>query len=185
VRVYLPPWQHWEQRTGVSFGVRCGIQGPHETTKEVGGFLFRRNKTVTEIEPYYPGMFIQLNCAKDSRHEEDHAVLIIRAGNDGQDIIGPKITQTGWWTFGMSLTPDSRCHFFAKPGVGDLTARDHLVSTTPYGRQAQYFNTIFFDVCSIDDGVTWSTPWIIDDPAIYYLGGGQSTTAGGQYSNYR
>lgn len=184
-RVFLPPWEHWEQRTGVSFGLRCGVQGPHETSKEVGKLFFRRTQTVTEIEPYYPGIFIQFNCAKDRRYNEDHAVLIIRAGNDGQDIVGPKITQTGWWTLGMSITPDSRVHYYARPGVGDLTARDHLVSTTPYGRRAQYFNTIFFDVCSIDNGTTWSTPWIIDDPAVYYLGGAPTATAVGPFGAYR
>ncbi|MBX3439000.1 MAG: hypothetical protein KF861_16030 [Planctomycetaceae bacterium] len=184
-RVFLPPWEHWEQRTGVSFGLRCGVQGPHETSKEVGGLFFKRNKTVTEIEPYYPGIFIQYNCAKDKRYKEDHAVLIIRAGNDGQDIIGPRITQTGWWTIGMSLTADSRVHYYAKPGVDDLTARDLIVSTRPYSRTGQYFNTIFFDVCTIDNGTSWSTPWIVDDPAIYYLGTGPSMTAGGRSNSFR
>ena len=85
----------------------------------------------------------------------------------------------------ISITPDSRAHYYAKPGVGNLTARDHMVSTTPYGRTGQYFNTIFFDVCSIDNGTTWSTPWIVDDPAVYYLGGGRNTTAGRGFNNFR
>ncbi len=185
VRVFLPPWEQWEQRTGVSFGLRCGVQGPHESTKKVGRFLFRRNRTVTETEPYYPGIFIQYNCSKDRQYKEDHAVFIIRAGDRGQDIVGPRITQTGWWTLGVSMTPDSRAHYYAKPGVGNLTAQDHMVSTTPYGRTARVFNTIFFDVCSIDNGRTWSTPWIVDDPAIYTLSGGQNRTAARRFSNFR
>jgi hypothetical protein len=182
VRVYLPPWDQWEQRTGVTFGMRAGVQGPHTSTKPVtSGWLFKREtmQVVTEVEPYYPGMFIQYNCPKDSKHPEDHAVLIIRAGNDGQDVVGPRIRQTGWWTLGMSMTADSRCHYYARPGVEPLTSRDHIVSTLPYGRTAQYFNTVFFNVCSIDNGTTWSTPWIIDDPEVYYLGNGSSAVAGG------
>jgi hypothetical protein len=178
VRVYLPPWNQWEQRTGVSFGLRAGVQGPHTELEDVGRWLFRRKKSITEIEPYYPGIFIQYNCARDKHHDEDHALFVIRAGNDGQDVVGPRIRQTGWWTLGMSITPDSRVHYYARPGVGDLTSRDLMLSTTPYGRQAQYFNTIFFDVCNMDNGTSWTTPWIIDDPAVYSLGGSREMTAG-------
>ncbi len=184
VRVFLPPWDQWEQRTGVSFGIRAGVQGPQTTTKKVsvGKWLFKgsRTETVTEMEPIYPGMFIQFNCSKDRNYKEDHAVLIIRSGNDGKDIVGPKIHQTGWWTFGQSHTPDSRVHYYAKPGVEDLTAKDLIVSTTPHGLPAQYFSTIFFNICSIDNGSIWSTPWIIDDPQVYHLGGGRQQMVGGQ-----
>ncbi|MEZ6050293.1 MAG: hypothetical protein R3B91_11320 [Planctomycetaceae bacterium] len=189
VRVYLPPWEEWEQRTGVSFGIRAGVQGPQTTTKQVGfgKWLFKgtRTETVTEMEPVYPGFFIQFNCTKDKNFKEDHAVLIIRSGNDGQDIVGPRIHQTGWWTFGQSHTPDSRVHYYAHPGVADLTAEDLIISTMPHSRQITYFNTIFFNVCSIDNGSTWSTPWIIDDPKVYYLGGGNRSMAGGRQQMQR
>lgn len=186
VRVYLPPWDQWEQRTGVSFGMRCGLQGPQTKVKEasIGRKLFRRETTqvVTEIEPFYPGFFIQYNCKNDpsSKYTVDHAVFIIRAGNDGRDITGPKIMETGWWTLGLSVTPDSRVHYYASPGVDDLTAKDHIVSTTPHGIPAKYFNTVFFNICSADDGQTWSTPWIIDDPKVYHLNGGSPGMASGQ-----
>jgi len=39
------------------------------------------------------------------------------------------------------------------------------------------FNTIFFNVCSVDDGKTWSTPWIIDDPKVYSGSGGGTRQA--------
>jgi hypothetical protein len=58
--------------------------------------------------------------------------------------------------------------------VGDLTPRDHIVSTTPHGIPAKYFNTIFFNICSADNGQSWSTPWIIDDPQVFHLNGGGS-----------
>lgn len=176
VRVYLPDWSEWEQRTGVSFGIRAGMQG--QTTEwEDTGFLRRmfgqHQRQVTSTEPYYPGFFIQFNSKNDPRFEEDHAILLIRADEMGRDIPALKINQTGWWTFGMSVSPDSRCHFYARPGVGDLTAADHLMSFRPYGIAGTYFNTIFFNVCTIDNGRDWSTPWLIDDPKIFYSGGPQ------------
>ena len=176
VRVYLPEWDQWEQRNGVTFGIRAGMQGPMEKQKEVsfGRRLFKgsRMETVTEMEPYYPGFFIQFNPkSMPGNKEGDHALILIRADGLGHEVPGPKITATGWWTFGMSVSPDARCHYFASPGVDDLTARDHIYSSLPYGIPGQTFNTIFFNVCSADDGRTWSTPWIIDDPKVFAFTG--------------
>ncbi len=61
----------------------------------------------------------------------------------------------------MSVSPDARCHYFASPGVDELTARDHIYSLAAVRILAR-LNTIFFNVCSADNGRTWSTPWIID-----------------------
>ena len=27
----------------------------------------------------------------------------------------------------------------------------------------------FFNVCSVDNGKSWSTPWVIDDPSLYFV----------------
>lgn len=176
VRVYLPPWDEWEQRTGVSFGIRAGMQGPTETWEEAsfGKRLFgRRREKVTKVEPFYPGFFIHFN-PKTAQNAEPHALILIRADGMGHDVTSKKISEPGWWTFGMSVTPDGRCHYYAHAGIADLTAADYLTSLLPYGIPAHYFNTIFFNVCSADNGQSWSTPWIIDDPKIFY-GTGQST----------
>lgn len=173
VRVFLPEWDQWEQRHGVSFGIRAGMQGPQDKMEPVKGFrrLFgQRFEKVTTREPYYPGFFIQYN--PKTATTEQHAVLLIRANEVGHDLPSMNIKQTGWWTFGMSITRDGRCHYYAKPGVGDLTSANYITSTLPYGIQGTYFNTIFFNVCSADNGQNWSTPWIVDDPKIFY--GGQS-----------
>jgi hypothetical protein len=175
VRVYLPEWDQWEQRNGVSFGIRAGMQGPQEKLEPTRGFkrLFGSSmETVTTTEPYYPGFFIQFN-PKSASNPAPTATLIIRANEQGQDMSARTITSPGWWTFGMSVTSDGRCHYYAHAGVADLTAADFLLSTLPYGIPGNYFNTIFFNVCSADNGQTWSTPWVIDDPKVYY--GGQST----------
>ena len=174
VRVFLPEWDQWEQRNGVTFGIRAGMQGPMTSEKEVsfGRRLFggSRMQKVTEMEPYYPGFFIQFNPKNMPGNKEgDHALILIRSDGRGHEVPGPKITQTGWWTFGMSVSPDARCHYFASPGVDELTAKDHIYSSLPYGIPGETFNTIFFNVCSADDGKTWSTPWIIDDPKVFWV----------------
>ena len=175
VRVFIPEFEAWEQRQGVSFGIRAGMQGMVTKDKPVsiGRRLLRGSRTqkVTEVEPYYPGFFIAYN-PKDANpaHKDPHAIILLRSDGNGHEVAGPKITQTGWWTFGMSVTPDSRCHYYAHAGVADLTAADHIYSSLPYGIRGDYFNTIFFNVCSADNGVAWSTPWIIDDPKVYYSG---------------
>lgn len=173
VRVWLPDWAQWEQRNGVSFGIRAGLQGPQEKVEEVGfGRLFRRKKTEMKMEPFYPGFFLQYVPANDPQNttHKPYAVMLIRANEMGQDMAGPKITQTGWWTFGMSITADARVHYYAHPGVGELTSRDYITSKVPYNIPATYFNTIFFNVCSADNGQSWSTGWIVDDPKVYYIG---------------
>jgi hypothetical protein len=177
VRVFVPEWSQWEQRNGVSFGIRAGMQGPYEKEEEVNSVrrFFRggkRMEKVTVTEPYYPGFFIQFNPkSMPGNKEGDHALILIRADSLGHEVPGPKIMQPGWWTIGMSVSPDSRCHFFASPGVDDLTAADHIYSSLPYGIPGKTFNTIFFNICSVDDGQTWSTPWIIDDPKVFIVDG--------------
>jgi hypothetical protein len=60
-------------------------------------------------------------------------------------------------------------HFYASPGVDDLTAEDYLTSQFPYGFQARQFRTYFFDVCNNNNGRTWSTPFVIDDPKLFVM----------------
>jgi len=176
VRVFLPEFSAWEQRQGVSFGIRAGMQGIMTKQKPsgLGRRLMRggaRTHTVTEMEPYYPGFFIAFNpVSANPEFKEDHAQILLRSDGNGHEVAGPKITQTGWWTFGMSVTPDSRCHYYAHAGIADLTAADFLYSSLPYGIPGDHFNTIFFNVCSADNASNWSTPWIIDDPKVFYSG---------------
>ena len=175
VRIFVPEFKDWEQRQGVSFGIRAGLQGMMTSQKpaSVGRRLFGGSKmqTVTEMEPYYPGFFIAFNpVAANPAYKEDHAQILLRSDGNGHEVAGPKITQTGWWTFGMSVTSDSRCHYYAHAGIADLTAGDHIYSSLPYGIRGEHFNTIFFNVCSADNASSWSTPWIIDDPKVFYSG---------------
>jgi hypothetical protein len=167
VRVYLPPWEEWERRTGPSFGFRAACLTHAKKTKKTGGF-FGGSRTTTELETYWPGMFIQFNKG-DGDKKPDSAVLVVRGGRSGHDFLGPKITETGWWTLGMSFTPDGAVHYFAKAGIDDLTASDHISSQYPYSYRCEHLQAFFFNICSGDNG-QWSTPWIIDDAALYYSG---------------
>lgn len=168
VRVYLPPFEEWEKRTGSSFGVRADCQTTKQKPASRGRF-FRSGGSVSEVESYWPGLFIQFNSKADRPGTEDSAMILVRSGTRGEDISGPTITKPGWWTLGMSFTPDGQVHYYASEGVDDLTPQDRLLSTLPYGYRAEQVNTFFYNVVNQDDGRTWSTRWIIDDPAIYVL----------------
>lgn len=173
VRVYLPSWDQWEQRNGVSFGYRAGMQGPMEKPDNSPvRRLFRgnKNRTITEMEPYYPGFFIHFVPGDDPMNKKGHpyAILLLRANELGHEMQGPEINEPGWWTLGMSVTPDGRVHYYARAGVEPLTQADYIRSSLPYSIRGTSFNTIFFNVCSADDGKSWSTPWIIDDPSVFY-----------------
>lgn len=163
VRVYLAPWDKWEQRVGNSFGFRLSCETT--ATKKSGSGFFSR--TETKMETYWPGMFIHYN-GKNSKGEYS-ASLLLRGGPSGADFWGPKMTEPGWWTLGMSVSPDGAIHYYASPGADDLTEQDRISSQYPYGYRAERFDTFFFDLVNRDDGSTWSTPWIIDDPTLYII----------------
>lgn len=170
VRVFLPPADEWENRTGPHFGFR--ISTSTVTTKsESRGGIFGGSRTVTENEPYWPGLWIHFRSKGHRGAREDSAFLSYRGDNRGRDIRCKEIPveQFGWWTLGLSVTPDGMVHYYASPGVDDLTAADHITSQFPYGFNAQRLRTFFFDVCNHNDGKTWSTPFVIDDPALYVV----------------
>lgn len=181
VRVYFPEWTEWEPRHGVSFGIRAGMVGPQDVEEEVEVGIFRKRtikKMVHKDDGYYPGFFLQYNPKSDPRFSEDHAVFVLRAETSGHDkVVGPKITKPGWWTIGMSIEPGGYCHYYAREGVEELRPQDHLFSSQPYGIPGHRFNTIFFNICSADNGTSWSTPWVIDDPKVYTAAGGGQTAS--------
>ncbi len=165
VRVYMPPFgDTWERRYGNTFGFRAGVT----TTKMEPAKGRRARGFERKTEPYWPGIFVCF-IPQNEKNKEDSAVFIIRGDQSGRDIFGPRITQTGWWTLGMTFTPDGMVHYYAHPGVADLTSRDLIGSYYPYSFRCEYFTTFFFDLINHDNGGTWSTPWIVDDPNVYVL----------------
>lgn len=154
VRVYLPPFEQWENRSGPSFGMRADCRG---------------RKPDGSSEPYWPGMFWLFRSETGRNIEEDFAQLTVRADRRGHDTRSHKVYEPGWWTMGMSFTPDGQVHYYAKAGVDDLTADDYLMSSFPYGDRCLTFNNFFFNVANFDNGRSWSTSWVIDDPKIFVI----------------
>ena len=163
-RVYMPPFEQWEKRNGPTFGFRAGCYTHAIITGED-----HPDKGRFGLEEYWPGMFVCFEPANPKRKTEDSAYLRIRGGRNGGEIRGPKIDQTGWWTLGLSFSPDGMVHYFASPGVDELTMDDHITSQFPYGYRTETLKTFFYNVCTKDDGKTWSTPWVIDDPKVYFV----------------
>lgn len=163
VRVYLPPLSQWENRIGCHFAFRssCVADAYKRPKTPFGG---RR-----EHELYWPGFFLDLENKEELGKEHRYATWRIRANRSGNDFNGLEISQTGWWTLGMAVTPDGRFHYYAKAGVDKLTKDDYITSQSPYGFRALQYRTFFFNVCNGDDGRHWSTAWIIDDPTLYYV----------------
>jgi hypothetical protein len=160
VRVYVPPFDQWEQRTGPSFGFRAALQAYKTETKKG-----RWGGSSTKLETYWPGIFIHFTKG-NGKDKADSASMVLRGGPLGHDFNGPKITEPGWITLGMSFTPDGQVHYYAHNGVEPLTAKDRLSSQYPYSLRAEQLDAFFFNVVSGDNG-NWSTPWIVDDPALY------------------
>ena len=165
VRVYLPPFEQWERRSGPSFGFRAGCYTHAIITADD-----HPDEGRFGLEEYWPGMFVCFEPANPKRKiEKDSAYIRVRSGRRGGEIRGPQIEELGWWTLGLSFTPDGMVHYFASPGVDDLTMDDHITSQFPYGYRTEWLKTFFFNVCTQDDGRTWSTPWVIDDPQVYFV----------------
>lgn len=154
VRVYLPEFEKWENRTGASFGIRADVRGK---TRDGA------------VEPYWPGFFVLFRSETSKQFDKDFAQISFRAQRNGRDHGGPKIYEPGWWTFGMSFTSDGQVHYYAHAGIDDLTEDDHLYSSFPYGSKCMYFDVFFVNVANWDNGKSWSTPWVIDDPAFYVI----------------
>ena len=171
-RVYMPPFEQWEKRNGPTFGFRAGCYTHAIITGED-----HPDKGRFGLEEYWPGMFVCFEPANAKRKTEDSAYLRIRGGRNGGEIRGPKISQNGWWTLGLSFSPDGMVHYFASPGVDELTMDDHITSQYPYGYRTEMVKTFFFNVCTQDDGRTWSTPWVIDDPKVYFVKRPQMATS--------
>lgn len=164
-RVYLPPTRQWEDRSGPHFGIRVGLS---TTTRKQRQGLFGLGGTETSTEPYWPGMWIHFRSETDRNVEADSAFIKVRGDRRGRDFYVMEIDEFGWWTFGMSVTGDGSVHYYASPGVDNLTAEDHVTSQYPYSFQASQFRTFFFNICN-RDGASWSTPFVIDDPKLYVV----------------
>ncbi len=166
-RVWFPEPEYWERRSGCHFAFRISLE--KESFASASRGRFRTVSHSEEDDIYWPGMFFQREIRSGGSGEvsSDRISMWMKATATGLRIEGPEITTFGWWTLGMSVTPDGQVHYFAKPGVADLTADDHIASDFPFGHRAVRFRSFFFNVCSADDGRSWSTPLVVDDTKVF------------------
>jgi hypothetical protein len=164
-RVYLPPMEEWERRNGPHFAFRAAVETTITETKKQ--FLFASAEKKDEI--YWPGLFILRGVKKQGGENVPYAYFRIRADRNGGDFLGPEIQTMGWWTLGISFTPDGLVHYFAKPGVDELTRADYLATAMPYGYRCEEVRSFFYNVVNSDNGRDWSTDWIVDDPKFYVV----------------
>ena len=162
VRIYMQDFDQWEKRSGPAFALRSSVEPPYRPQSR-GLFSSKPKEPLT----YWPGIMVDFYSKTKSKTDVDKAYFRIRANESGGDYEIKEIKETGWWTLGMSFTPDGQVHYFARHGVEDLRPEDHLASHHPYGERGMELNTVFFCTLSQDDGKTWSTPLILDDPSIY------------------
>ena len=80
VRVFLPPVDTWENRTGPHFGFRTALET--NVVKSSPGVRFSQSRS--ETETYWPGIFIEFQ-SKASERDYDYAYLRIRANEKGED----------------------------------------------------------------------------------------------------
>ena len=178
-RVYLPPAEEWENRSGPHFGFRgttvTTVWKTDDEEEQRGRFRMRivNRRPYRAKEQYWPGIWVHFRSETSKQFDEDSAFLTVRGDRLGRDFKVMDISKEdfGWWTMGMSFTGDGRVHFYARKGVEDLTAADHLTSQAPYSYRAERMENMFFDFCNYNDGKTWSTPFVIDDPKLYVLHG--------------
>ena len=114
-------------------------------------------------------MFLLFHNKTNKEGDQNSAKLTVRGDRLGRDVRSLDITEPGWWTLGMSFTADGQVHYYAHQGVADLTEDDFLMSSFPYSMKCTTFNNFFFNVANWDNGRTWSTPWVIDDPKVYVI----------------
>lgn len=161
-RVWIPPMENWENRSeSCHFAFRLALeQQPFQT-------FSRYSKP--EDNHFWPGIFINKVRNPDAQKDgKPYAMYMwMKATRQGTQIRGPVSTETGWWTLGMSVSPDGRVNYFAKQGVNELSIADMIGSDFPFGKRAVTFRNFFFNVCNGDNGRTWSSQFVIDDPEMF------------------
>ena len=164
-RVFIPPLDQWERRNGPHFAFRAAV----ETTIMENKTKFLFSSKAEKDEVYWPGLFILRGTKQVEGKVVPYAYFRVRADRSGGDFMGPEITETGWWTLGLSFTPDGLVHYFARQGIEELSREDYIATAMPYGYRCEELRSFFYNVVNGDNGRDWSTDWIVDDPKLYVI----------------
>lgn len=161
-RIYLPPTEEWERRSGPHFAFRVALETTKKTPRKV---FFMSDKEEDEV--YWPGLFICMDAKEHTRKESDHIYFRIRANGQGGDVRGPDLPMTGWWTLGISVSSNGAVHYYARPGIEDLTSEDYITTQFPYNYKAESFRSAFFNIVNADNGKSWTSTLVIDDTYVF------------------
>ncbi len=164
-RVFIPPLDEWENRNGPHFAFRAAVETTIMENKTK--FLFSSKSQKDEV--YWPGLFILRGTKQVEGKNVPYAYFRVRADRNGGDFLGPEIPQTGWWTLGLSFTPDGLVHYFGRQGVEELRREDYIATSMPYGYRCEELRSFFYNVVNGDNGRDWTTDWIVDDPKLFIL----------------
>ena len=117
-RVYLPPTDQWERRSGPQFAFRVAL----ETTKNTQNKYFPL-ASKKENEVYWPGLFICMDTKEQTKKTGRSDLLPYSLnGNRRHDGTGVRSTDCG---SGVSVSANGAIHYYARPGVEDLTSELH------------------------------------------------------------
>jgi hypothetical protein len=120
-RVFVPPVKYWERRDGATFGYRTGLLGHGNGNNN---------------EEYWPGIFLHMERPVKDGKQTFQVRSWLRADQYGRDLPSLTFEPETWITMGMSCTPDGACHFFLRPGIEDLEAKDCVGSYWCYSYRA-------------------------------------------------
>ena len=77
--------------------------------------------------------------------------------------MGPEIPVTGWWTLGLSFTPDGLVHYFARQGTEELSREDYIATAMPYGYRCEELRSFFYNVVNGDKEAVDA---LLDSPVV-------------------
>jgi hypothetical protein len=119
VRVWLPPFAEWTRGTS-NLGFR------HEA------------RSVSLVSPqntvgyYYPSIWLRdVPPAQAPAAHGPRWVVRIGTGVAADEDAGP-IPQPGWWTLALAFDEQGLGHYYARPGIGPLTAEHRIWDTTRF-----------------------------------------------------
>jgi hypothetical protein len=161
-RVFIPPTDQWERRSGPHFAFRVALETTKKSPRSVLFF-----STKNEDEVYWPGLFICMDTKEQTKSGQDKIYFRVRSNGQGGDMKGPDITTVGWWTLGIAVSANGAVHYYARPGVEDVTSEDYITTQYPYNYKAETFRSAFFNVVNADNGKSWTTTWIVDDTYVF------------------
>ena len=139
----------------------------HHRRKTTGFFS---SGSSTEVEPYWPGMWIHFRANAHQEHQGRHGLHRRPRRPHGPRLPRPRDRPSSAGGRSACRSPPTAwCTTTPAPASTSSPPPTTSRRSIPYSYTARDFRTYFFDVCNRNDGRTWSTPFVIDDPKLYVV----------------